>query len=134
MEKVKFKYESGVEPYLIHNGVRYQVHQDKVDGSYVYQLKSRETWVKFKKCKDPIGVMTRFLKNKKYTYREIGNRKCSYKYNGILFSPDGWENEIKIQADYIILSRNFDNQKDCIEFSKKYIEENCLDQQVSLLD
>ncbi|MEL7659589.1 hypothetical protein [Acetobacterium wieringae] len=133
MGKVKFKHESGMEPYLIHNGKRYQVHQIEFDDGWGYQLQSTDQWIKLKKSISPNLLVQRFLKGKRYQIGPIGYLYNAYFYDGLLFGANDREGVVKIMPMPVCLSKTFKRQLDCIKFAEKYIEENYMDQQVSLL-
>ncbi|KNZ42999.1 hypothetical protein [Acetobacterium bakii] len=133
MRKVKFKHESGMEPYFIHNGKRYQVHQIKLDDGWRYQLESTEQWVKRKKSISPNSLVRRFLKGRRYRVGPIGYLNNVYFSDGLLFGANDRDGEIVIRPMSIVLSKSFKQQQECIKFAEKYIEENYMDQQVSLL-
>lgn len=126
---ITFKAENGMCPYFMYDGTLYYILEEKnrsswIDGDHTYELRSRKQMVKVTEYKTAKEIDEVIKGIGAYLYiTHFADR--AYKKGQKLYCVSGLT--ITERYDYESLSGQFETYAECLEFSKKYIQ-NIIDE------
>lgn len=132
---INFRANDGLCPYFETGNLRFYIQDHKQGGEYKFALMVKKTWRIVKKSQHKgswlCGVVERYLKKTKYKR----SYALSYSYtvyetnNNMFYVKD---KELIIRPVEKLLAGWFDSYHECLNYSKKLIEDEYLDKQLTI--